>query len=164
MKQLSFSALLLLIVLIAGSCKKIPVYNGATNSNISFKIDGVAKSAKGDKSVFALYAKEYNLMQINGNLDATGDQGIGLGINNFHGVGEYTDEDFLAVYNTPEIEESILGVAGKIKVTEYTAGKSIQGEFQFTGEVAVIKIGTDEEVIETKVFSEGKFQVKVTDY
>lgn len=164
MKPLRFSALLILVVLTIGSCKKIPVIN-QTNSSISFKIDGVSKTAKGDKSVFAVYAKENDVMQIIGNISTSGDQGIGLSIGNFHGLGEYTaEEDFFAAYNTPELNGSVIGVEGKIKVTEYTAGKSIKGEFQFTGVVAVIKIGTDEEIIETKIFTEGKFQSKITDY
>ncbi|WP_316813399.1 hypothetical protein [Pedobacter heparinus] len=164
MKPLSFPALLLLVVLISGACKKIPVIN-QTNSNISFKIDGASKAAKGDKNVFAVFIKDHNLVQINGNLNASAEEEIGLSINNFHGLGEYTTEaDFLAVYNTPELDASVIGVEGKIKITEYTAGKSIKGEFQFTGQVAVIKIGTDEEVIETRIFSEGKFQSKITDY
>ncbi len=164
MKQLRFSTLLLLLVLITGSCKKIPVIN-QTNSSISFKIDGVPKTAKGDKNVFAVYIQDQAVMQITGNINAATEEGIGLSIGNFHGVGEYTtEEDFLGIYNTPELQASVIGIEGKIKVTEYTAGKSIKGEFQFTGEVAVIKIGTDEEVIETKIISEGKFQSKITAY
>ncbi|WEK17537.1 MAG: hypothetical protein P0Y49_12095 [Candidatus Pedobacter colombiensis] len=164
MKQLSFSALLLLIVLITGSCKKIPVIN-YTNSSISFKIDGVSKEAKGNKNVFSAYAKEENIMMVIGNLDATGDQQISLMINNFHGVGEYSgEENFIGIYNTPEFEESIISKEGKIKITEYTEGKSIKGEFEFKGVAFIINIGNQNNNTEvTKVFSDGKFSATIID-
>jgi hypothetical protein len=164
MKQFSFSALLLFIVLVTGSCKKIPVIN-QINSSISFKFDGVSKEAKGDKNVFAIYAKEINIVQIVGNLDATGDDHqIMFMINNFHGLGEYTaEEDLVLMYNTPELNASVLGTEGKIKITEYTEGKSIKGEFQFKGELAILPNGPDDGSA-VKIISEGKFQAKVTEH
>jgi len=167
MKQLSFSALLLFVVLITGSCKKIPVMNIA-NATISFKMDGVFKEAKGNKNVFALYSKEQEFIQIIGNL--SGDQSIGITIADFHGVGEYTvaDEQFLGSFNTSEDELTIIGTEGKVKITEFIEGKSIKGEFQFKGQTITIRIGDgddpDEQPVEIRTFSEGKFDVKVTSY
>jgi|GEM_PF-6457677 len=162
MKQRCFSVLLLLMILITASCKKIPVIN-KTNAFVSFKIDGVPKEAKGNKNVFGVYYKEQTIVQVVGNIDAAGDQLISIMINNFHGVGEYTtEEDFLGVYNTPEIEDSILSTEGKVKITEYIEGKSIKGEFQFKGQVLQISTDPDAAPAETKVFSEGKFETKIT--
>lgn len=165
MKQLSFSALLLFVVLITGSCKKIPIVNVA-NSYISFKIDGTSKETKGGKNVFALYSKELDIVQIIG--DFSDDEQIALTIGNFHGVGEYTTaEDFLGLYTIGE-ESSIIATEGKIKITEFTEGKSIKGEFQFKGELFIIRIGEgndpDQEPTEIKTFSDGKFEAKVTAY
>ncbi len=163
MKPISFSALLLLIILTTGSCKKIPVMNN-TNSIISFKVDGVLKEAKGKQNVFSAYVKEENAMMIIGNLDATGDQQIALTITNFHGVGEYyadeetNMEDFGGMYTSSELEQSYYSTKGKIKITEYTEGKSIKGEFQFDGVAAIFVIGNTNPTEVTKVFSEGKFQ------
>ncbi|SDL02883.1 hypothetical protein SAMN04487898_11458 [Pedobacter sp. ok626] len=163
MKQLSFSALLLLVVLITGSCKKIPVVN-YTNSSISFKIDGAYKEAKGNQNVFGIHAKEEKGMIITGDMDAAGDQQISLLINNFHGVGEYSgEENILLVYTTPEFKQSILGSEGTIKITEFTDGKSIKGEFQIKGKAFIINMGDpDNDTEVTKIFSEGKFEAKVT--
>lgn len=161
MKQLSFSALLLFVVLITGSCKKIPIVE-YTNSSISFKVDGVYKEAKGNQNVFGLHAKDEKVMMIIGDMDAAGDQQISLLINNFHGVGEYSgEESILVIYTTPEFEQSIIGSVGTIKITEFTEGKSIKGEFQFKGEVAIITTDPNH-VPEFKIFSEGKFKAKVT--
>lgn len=161
MKRFYFSALLLLVILITGSCKKIPVVE-YTNSSISFKVDGVYKEAKGIQNVFGLHAKEEKVMMIIGNMDAAGDQQISLLINNFHGVGEYSgEENILGLYTSPEFEQSIIGSVGTIKITEFTEGKSIKGEFQFKGEVAIISTDPNH-VPEFKMFSEGKFEAKVT--
>lgn len=164
MKLLTYPVFLLLIIIITGSCKKIPVIN-STNASISFKIDGVPKEAKGIKNVFALYLKQENLMQIIGNIDAAGEQAIGLTINNFHGIGEYiVEDDFLAIYDSPEMDKSVLGTEGKIKITEYIEGKSIKGEFQFKGKLFIISTDPNVDLTETKIFSEGKFEAKITVY
>lgn len=168
MKQFYFSALLLLVVLITGSCKKIPVINN-TNSSISFKVDGVSKEAKGDKNAFSAYLKGEKMMMIIGNLDAIGDQQIALTINNFHGVGEYAAdeesnlEDFMAMYTTSELELSYYSTKGTIKITEYTEGKSIKGEFQFKGSAAIFEVGSTNPTDDIKVFSDGKFTTKIID-
>lgn len=162
MKQVRFS-LLLLIVVITGSCKKVPVLDWV-NPNISFKADGAPKEARGDKNVFAIYAKDETILQIVGNIDAAGDEQIALLINNFHGVGEYTaEEDFLGIYNSPDVESSIVGTEGTIKITEYIEGKSIKGEFQFKGE-ALIVIPDPNAPPVIKIVSEGKFVAKVTNH
>lgn len=164
MKQLSYSALLLLIVLTTGSCKKVVMSNW-TNASISFKIDGVSKEAKGDQNVFALYSKEQTIIQIIGNIGGSGDEQIALTINHFNGVGEYTvaGENFLGLYSAGE-DVSLIGTEGKIKITEFTEGKSIKGEFQFKGELFIISPGQDDQHVVTKAFSEGKFMAKVTTY
>lgn len=164
MKPLSFSVLLLLTVLLTGSCKKIPVIDKTNNAenSISFKIDGVTKEAKGDNNVFAFYSKEESALQIVGNLNAAGEQ-IGLTIGNFHGVGEYTTEEaFLGIYNTPEIQESIIGTEGKIKITEFIEGKNIKGEFEFKGAVFIISPMQNGGNSGIKIFSGGKFTAKIT--
>jgi hypothetical protein len=163
MKQLSLSVLLL-IALITGSCKKVVISNW-TNANISFKIDGVSKEAKGDQNVFALYSKEQNILQIIGNIGGSGDEQIALSINNFHGIGEYTisDENFLGLYSS-ETDLSVIGTEGKIKITEFTEEKSIKGEFQFKGELFIVSPEPNDDPAVIKVFSEGKFEAKVTSY
>lgn len=169
MKPLHFSALLLLIVSVTLSCKKIPVVN-TTNATISFKMDGVFKEAKGNKNVFAFYAKDEKVIQIIGNL--SGEQSIGITIGNFHGVGEYTvaDEDFLGTFNVSEDALTVIGTEGKVKITEFAEGKSIKGEFQFKGQIFDIRIGegddpdAEPQPVEIKNFTEGKFEVKVTTY
>jgi len=167
MKQFTTSALLLFIVLLTGSCKKIPVIE-VTNAIISFKMDGVYKEAKGIKNVFAVYVKEEKIIQVIGNL--SGGQSIGITIADFHGVGEYTvaDEQFLGSFNVSEDAMTVLGTEGKVKITQFTEGKSIKGEFQFKGETLNIRIGEgdnpDQLPAEIKTFSEGKFEAKVTAY
>lgn len=164
MKPFGFYIILLFIALTTSSCKKIPVIN-TTNSSISFKVDGVYKEAKGIKNVFALYSKEQTILQIVGNINGTDEQQIGIMLNNFHGVGEYNaEDDFLGTYNTPEIEDTVLGMEGKVKITEYIEGKSIKGEFQFKGQAMVISMDPDAPAPDTKVFTEGKFEAKVTAY
>lgn len=167
MKNLFFSACFLFIVLLTGSCKKIPVMN-VTKSMISFKMDGVLKEAKGVTNVFAAYAKDEKFMQIIGNL--SNGESIGISIGDFHGVGEYTvaDEQFLGSFNAYEDATTVIGTEGKVKITEYIEGKSIKGEFQFKGEALIIRIGDgdnpDPQPVEIKTFSEGKFESKVTVY
>lgn len=156
MKQFRFYTLLLFVVTVTSSCKKVPVLD-RTTAYISFKVDGTAKETKGDKNVFAAYSKDFSMVHIVGNFDAAGDHQISLTINNFHGVGEYaTEEDFLGLYNTEEQGASIVGT-GRITVTEFIEGKSIKGEFQFKGERMVIPGPGTADVI----FTEGKFQSKV---
>ena len=164
MKPFGFYILLLFIALTTGSCKKIPVINN-TNPSISFKVDGVYKEAKGIKNVFALYAKDETIIQIVGNIDGTDEHQIGIMLNNFHGVGEYSaEDDFLGTYNTPELAVTVLGIEGKVKITEYIEGKSVKGEFQFKGQAMDISMDPDAAPGETKVFTEGKFEAKVTAY
>lgn len=162
MKQLSFSALLLLVVLVTGSCKKVVMSNW-TNASIKFKVDGAPREAKGDANVFAFYADEANILQIIGNVGGSADEQIALTLNEFHGVGEYNVEtDFLGIYSLGE-DSSFVGIEGKIKITEYTPGKSIKGEFQFKGEYLIITTEPNNPAI-YKTISEGKFEAKVSSY
>jgi hypothetical protein len=162
MKQLGFSVLLLLVVLVTGSCKKVVMSNW-TNASITFKVDGTPKEAKGEANVFAFYAKEPNILQIIGNIGGSEDEQIALTLNEFHGVGEYSVEtDFLGIYSLGE-ESSYVGTEGKIKITEYTEGKSIKGEFQFKGEFLIITPAPNNPATD-KVISEGKFEAKVSAY
>lgn len=162
MKQLSFSALLLLVVLVSGSCKKVVMSNW-TNASILFKVDGTTKEAKGETNVFAFYAKEPNILQIIGNIGGSADQQIALTVGNFHGVGEYTsDEDFGAFYSLSE-DMTFAATEGKIKITEYTEGKSIKGEFQFKAELFIISPAPNNPAND-KIISEGKFEAKVSAY
>jgi hypothetical protein len=165
MKQLSFSIVLLATVLLTGSCKKVVLSNWS-NAKISFKLDGAPKEASGDKNIFALYAKEQGIIQIAGAIGASGEQQIGLTIGNFHGVGTYSaEEDFLASYNIPGADATIIGTEGSIKITEFIEGKSIKGEFHFTGQEFIINVGTEpDEPGATRVFTDGKFEAKVSSY
>lgn len=164
MKPFRLSALLMFIVLLTGACKKIPVIN-VNNSFISFKIDGAAKEVKGITNVIGSYSKEESIVQVVGNL-AGGEQ-ISLTIGNFHGVGEYTtEEDFLGLYAVGEEDVSTIGTEGKIKITEFTEGKSIKGEFQFKGEPFTIRVGEgndpDQAPPVIQIFSDGKFEAKIS--
>lgn len=162
MKQFIFSALLLLVILVTGACKKVVMSNWTTSA-ISFKIDGAPKEAKGDANVFAFYAKEQNILQLIGNVGGSDDQQIALTLNEFHGVGEYSVEtDCLALYSSGE-DISVIGTEGKIKITEYTPGKSIKGEFQFKGELFIVSPSPNDPATD-KIFSDGKFEAKVSDY
>lgn len=166
MKQFRFYALLLLVVTVTSSCKKVPVLDWIT-PNLSFKIDGAAKEVKGSKNALAIYVKELNIMHISGIISE--DEQINLTIGNFHGVGEYTveGEDLLGLYTSNDLPQSLIGTEGKVKITEFVNEKTIKGEFQFKGESFIIHIGTDNTdpdsgSTETKTISEGKFQLNVT--
>ncbi|SMC94960.1 hypothetical protein SAMN04488524_3578 [Pedobacter africanus] len=166
MKQFRFYALLLFVLTVTSSCKKVPVLDWIT-PNLSFKIDGAAKEVKGSKNALAIYVKELNIMHISGIVSE--DEQINLTIGNFHGVGEYTieGEDLLGLYTSTDLPQSLIGTEGKVKITEFVNEKTIKGEFQFKGELFIIHIGTDNTdpdsgPAETKTISDGKFQLNVT--
>jgi hypothetical protein len=165
MKQLSFSVLLLAVILATSSCKKV-VQSNWSNSKVSFKIDGVTKEAKGDQNVLSFHIKEQSMVQIIGNIGGSGTQQIGLTIADFHGVGEYTAEEgeFLGSYSSPELGETVIGIEGTIKITEFKESKSLKGEFQFKGQALIVTPDPDINPGEIRIFTEGKFEAKISAY
>ena len=153
MKHFTFSLILLVNILIAGSCKKV-VPSNFSSLKITIKVDGVKKEASGEKNVFSVFYKDLNSMQIGGNIGGSNNESINLSISEFHGVGEYDAETsaFIGTYTTQlDVDHSYFSSEGTVKVTSYT-NDTIKGEFQFK---AANPAG------EVKTITEGKFECKV---
>jgi hypothetical protein len=152
MKHFTFSLILLVSILITGSCKKVVQSNWST-VKIILKVDGAQKEASGEKNVFGTLYKDYNSIQIIGNIGGSNKESINLSIAEFKGVGTYDAEtSFIGVYTSQlDFEHSYVSSEGTIKVTSYT-NDSIKGEFQFKSE---------NPAGEPKNITEGKFECKV---
>jgi hypothetical protein len=153
MKHLTVSLILLVSILVTGSCKKV-VPSNFSSFKITLKVDGVKKEASGEKNVFCTLYKDLNSIQIIGNIGGSNSESINLSISEFHGVGEYNAETsaFIGSYNTQlDFNHSYLSSEGTVKVTSYT-NDSIKGEFHFKSE---------NPAGEAKTIAEGKFECKV---
>jgi hypothetical protein len=155
MKTLT-SALLIIAVFFISSFKK-DKNDDIIKSNLSLNVNGTAKRATGNKSVFAMHYSSDKSLQIVGNFE--NNEAITISIENYNGTGKYkvANKEVLAAYVADlngSMSGSRIAKTGTVSINA-ASDTALNGAFEFE----VIDPATG---LVTSVIAEGKFAAKLT--